>query len=68
MVANPQITNANPRITNGNKPNRLQMIASPQILPKTKKTKKQTNKQTNQNPIYASDSSSKAKIEIRNLT
>ena len=64
MVANPQITNANPRITNGNKPNRLQMIANPQILPKKKKTKKQTN----QNPIYASNSSSKAKIEIRNLT
>ena len=41
MVANPQITNANPRITNGNKPNRLQMIANPQILPK----KKQTNTQ-----------------------
>ena len=44
MVANPQITNANPRITNGNKPNRLQMIANPQILPKTKN--KKTNKQT----------------------
>ena len=44
MVANPQITNANPRITNGNKPNRLQMIANPQILPKKKN--KKTNKQT----------------------
>ena len=39
MVANPQITNANPRITNGNKPNKLQMIANPQILPKKKKNK-----------------------------
>ena len=29
---------------------------------------KKKNKQTNQNPIYASNSSSKAKTEIRNVT
>ena len=43
------------------KPNRLQMVANPRIL-------KKKNKQTNQNLIYASDSSSKAKTKIRNVT
>ena len=56
------------QIKNDSKPNSLQMVANPQIL--KKKKKKQTNKKQtkNQNPIYASNSSSKTKIEIRNLT
>ena len=41
------------QITDGNKPTNSQ---------------KKKNKQTNQNPIYASNSSSKAKTKIRNVT
>ena len=57
------------QIKNDSKPNSLQMVANPQILKKKKKKKQTKKKQTkNQNPIYASNSSSKTKIEIRNLT
>ena len=42
------------QITDGSKP--------------TDSQKKKKKKQTNQNPIYASNSSSKAKTEIRNVT
>ena len=71
------------QIKDDSKPNSLQMVANPHILKKKKTKKKQTNKKKkqtkqktknkkqktkNQNPIYASNSSSKTKIEIRNLT
>ena len=34
------------------KPNKLQMVANPQILKKKKKKKKNKNQNQNQNPIY----------------
>ena len=34
------------------KPNKLQMVANPQILKKKKKKKKNQNQNQNQNPIY----------------
>ena len=57
--------------------NRLQMVANPWITDanltdyrwqQTHGFSKKKNKQTNQNLIYASDSSSKAKTKIRNVT
>ena len=52
---NEQITYGSKLMDYKCKPNKLQMVANPQILKKKKK------KQTNQNPIFAFDSSSKEK-------